>query len=771
MIFHHQPTLRALLLTALLIGSPVIAQGDETSGGEGKHADPAPEAPQQAANSGDPNEPPAEAQLFDRLLVIGSAEAAARAPGSAHFLGPEDLERQAYSDVHRILRQVPGVNIQEEDGYGLRPNIGIRGTGVDRSQKVTLLEDGVLIAPAPYAAPAAYYTPTAGRMESFEVRKGSGAIRQGPYTNGGALNYVSTSIPGSLHGRIDLSAGDERLRRARASLGDSGPRLGWLLETYQLETDGFKRLDGGGPAGFDLEDYLGKLRWTSRAEARVSQAVELKLGKTEQLGDETYLGLTQDDFDRDPLRRYASSAGDHIATDHEQFQLSYFVQPSERFSLTATLYRNDFFRNWHKLEKVAGTATAAVLADPGEFPDLAAILRGEEDSDPGALAVRNNRRDYFSRGIQAVLAWDLGSDDRPHDLEVGIRLHEDQEDRFQEDDLYQMLAGRRVFDELGAPGSNANRIADAEAVALFIQDTFSRGNWTLTPGVRVERIDLMRRDFGQADPRRTGASLEARANDLTEVIPGFGAEYRLDDSNRLFAGVHRGFSPPSPSSSQQVDAEESINYEIGWRHRAGDLTAEVIGFYNDYDNLLGNDTLSTGGRGTGDQFNGGAVEVTGIEAGLGLSLPAGSAVSLPFRLTYTFTEGEFRSSFATGFSDWAPRVQRGDELPYIPRHQLHAGVSVLGDRWAIHLDTSYSDRMRTRAGSGPIPREESIDARFLVDLKVEYDLSSRFNGRFKVWGQLLNATDEVYVASRRPAGLRPGRPRAALFGVSLDFPG
>ena len=31
--------------------------------------------------------------------------------------------------------------------------------------------------------------------------------------------------------------------------------------------------------------------------------------------------------------------------------------------------------------------------------------------------------------------------------------------------------------------------------------------------------------------------------------------------------------------------------------------------------------------------------------------------------------------------------------------------------------------------------------------------------------------DEVYVASRRPAGLRPGRPRAALFGISFDFPG
>ncbi len=761
-----KPSLLAMLLVATLSGTSGIALADEPS-----RAKPSEEATGEAAapatKPADPEEATEEVQLFDQLLVVGSAEAAAEAPGSAHFLTPQDLERQGYSDVHRILRQIPGVNIQEEDGYGLRPNIGIRGTGVDRSQKVTLLEDGVLIAPAPYAAPAAYYTPTAGRMESFEVRKGSGAIRQGPYTNGGALNYISTSIPGSFDGRIDLSAGDESLERAHATVGDSGRRFGWLIETYQLQTDGFKRIDGGGSAGFDLEDYLAKLRFTSRADARVYQAVELKLGKTKQLGDETYLGLTQDDFDRDPYRRYASSAGDNISTDHEQLQLRYLIQPGERFSLTATAYRNDFFRNWHKLESVAGTGTAAVLARPDEFPDLLAILRGQADSGPGALAVRNNRRDYASRGVQAVFAWELGGGDKRHDLEIGIRLHEDQEDRFQDDDLYQMLGGRRILNEPGTPGSNANRIADAEALAFFVQGTFSRGSWTVTPGVRVERIDLMRRDFGKTDPVRNGAALRIRRNDLTEVLPGLGAEYRLDDSNRLFAGVHRGFSPPSPSSSREVDAEESINYEIGWRHRADDVTAEIIGFFNDYDNLLGNDTLSTGGQGTGDQFNGGAVRVGGIEAGLGLDLPARSDRRFPFRLAYTYTQAEFRNTFETGFSDWAPRVERGDELPYIPAHQLHAGLSALGERWAVHLDTSYSDEMRTRAGSGPVPREESIGSRLVVDLKVEFDLSDSL----RVWGQLLNATDEVYVASRRPAGLRPGRPRAALFGIAFDVPG
>ena len=208
-----------------------------------------------------------------------------------------------------------------------------------------------------------------------------------------------------------------------------------------------------------------------------------------------------------------------------------------------------------------------------------------------------------------------------------------------------MLGGRRVFNGLGVPGSDANRIADAEALAVFIQDTFSRGRWTVTPGVRVESIDLMRRDFGKSDPERTGAALEARGNDLTEVIPGVGAEYRLSDSTRLFAGVHRGFSPPSPSSTQEVGAEESVNYELGWRHRAGDTKAEIVGFYNDYDNLLGNDTLSTGGQGTGDQFNGGEVEVNGIEASFGIEVAARSAISSAGRVT---SSADMRSASFSG---------------------------------------------------------------------------------------------------------------------------
>ncbi|MDX1741212.1 MAG: carboxypeptidase-like regulatory domain-containing protein, partial [Rhodothermales bacterium] len=244
--------------------------------------------------------------VVERVTLTGGVRGIENLPGSAHFISPLQLERFDYGDVSRVLRKIPGVNIQEEDGYGLRPNVGLRGTGSERSSKITVMEDGVLIAPAPYAAPAAYYFPTIGRMQAVEVRKGSSQIKYGPFTTGGALNLVSTQIPNRLAGRLDLSAGEDRARTVRANVGNSFERFGFLLETYQSATDGFKRLDGGGNTGFEKQDYLGKIRFSTRPDARVYQALALKVGYADEVSDETYLGLTDADYTASPRRRYAA---------------------------------------------------------------------------------------------------------------------------------------------------------------------------------------------------------------------------------------------------------------------------------------------------------------------------------------------------------------------------------------------------------------------------------------------------------------------------------
>ena len=80
---------------------------------------------------------------------------------------------------------MPGVFARDEEGFGLRPNIGIRGLNPTRSSKVLLLEDGIPLTYAPYGDNASYYHPPVDRFERIEVLKGSGQILFGPHTVGG----------------------------------------------------------------------------------------------------------------------------------------------------------------------------------------------------------------------------------------------------------------------------------------------------------------------------------------------------------------------------------------------------------------------------------------------------------------------------------------------------------------------------------------------------------------------------------------------------------
>ena len=700
----------------------------------------------------------------ERVNVVGHSSAIGRMPGAARIIEPAEMQKLqiATDDVHQMLRQIPGLNIQEEDGYGLRPNIGMRGTGTDRSSKITMMEDGILIAPAPYSAPAAYYAPVPGRMESLEVRKGSSQVKYGPITTGGVLNYVSRSIPSDLRARGSVAAGGDRTGKVSVNVGDAYRNAGWLVETFQLRNNGFKRLDGGGNTGTDLEDYMGKLRFNTTPTATRYQEVEFKAGRTEQVGRETYLGLTDEDFGRTPLRRYAASQRDVITSTHKQYQVRYlFAQ--RNWDVTTVGYRNDFHRSWYKLESVLGSGLGAVLAAPDRFAQHMALLTGA-DSAASALVIRNNNRTYYGAGVQSVLGISLSGPRLQHKIEAGLRYHRDEEDRFQHDDAYQMAAGRMALTRAGAPGSQTNQVVGASAVALFVSDTVTAGNWSFAPGVRVETIDFERIDYSRADPARiAGAStLDTSVN---VVVPGVGATYEVRPGAVIVGGVHRGFAPPGPGLAAETRPEESINYEIGTRLERGGVRGELIGFFNDYSNLLGRDTLSAGGTGDGDLFNGGEALTAGLEASLDWNPLAaeGRVFALPVRLSYTFTRAEFRDDFQSSYGPWGT-VRTGDDLPYVPRHQFNASVDLDRGIWRARLDATYVGRMRTTAGQGTFVPAASTDAHVVLGLSGEYALG----GAAALFASVQNLADRHYVVSRHPAGVRPGLPRSFLAGVKFD---
>jgi len=704
--------------------------------------------------------------VLEAKVIFGSKFEARNRTGSSYYISPEEIKRFNYTDINRTLRAVPGVNVYEEDGFGLRPNISLRGTSPERSAKITLMEDGVLIAPAPYSAPAAYYFPTIARMQAVEILKGSSQVQFGPFTTGGAINMISTEVPDNFGAFLNASYGSFQSGRLHAQFGDSRKNFGYAIEYLNYNSNGFKELDTGGDTGFDKNDLVTKFKVNTNPESRIQQALEFKFQYADETSDETYLGLTQDDFAATPFRRYAGSQADQMNTEHTQIMLTHTLDFSDYFRITTVGYRNNFKRNWYKLDYLTingeREGIADILASPDLFEDYFLVVSGAADSEADALSVKNNNREYLSTGIQTKFDLHWTGERTFHDVEIGLRYHFDEEDRFQWLDDYAMTNGQMMLTTEGIPGTDANRISDARAFAAFGMYKFKYDNLTLTPGLRYENITLSRDNFGSNDPGRTGTDLSQRENQVDIFIPGIGFNYNFQNIS-IFGGVHKGFSPPGNQEGQLP--EESVNYELGSRFSYGGFSGELVGFFNDFSNLLGSDLAATGGTGSLEQFNAGEVNVVGFELLLNYNILADSKnFRLPVTLGYTLTNTEFLNSFGSDDDLWG-EVNAGDELPYIPQHQLNTTISLEHSKFDLNLSGRYNGEFRTMAGSGPIPAEELVPANFVIDFAGKY----YYNENISLTLNVLNVLDETYAVARVPAGLRPGHPFGIFAGIALRY--
>ena len=314
--------------------------------------------------------------FLEPLVVIGGKDEVYNLAGSAAYLDAQEWREQGYTNINRMLGRVPGVYVREEDGFGNFPNISIRGSDGTRSEKVTLMEDGILAAPAPYSSPSAYYSPRAGRMSGLEVLKGSSQVRYGPQTTAGVINYLSTPVP---QGGSDdpnfywrSTYGTDNTFFNHAYYGDtvqtSNGDFGYLFEILQESSDGYRDLDGGGDTGFTVTEPMIKLFW--EPDTQMKQRFEFKYGRTDLDADETYVGLSEADFAANPFRRYAGTQFDNVQTEQNRTYLKWIAEPNEQFSFEAALYYNDFSRNWYKIRDVDVTDPADSCACVGGSSEL-----------------------------------------------------------------------------------------------------------------------------------------------------------------------------------------------------------------------------------------------------------------------------------------------------------------------------------------------------------------------------------------------------------------
>ena len=612
----------------------------------------------------------------ESVTIIGTKDDVKDLPGSGAVISNDDLQKAMDTDIQKILTAVPGIYMRTEEGYGLRPNISIRGTAIERSGKVTIMEDGVLVAPSPYTSSAAYYFPTTGRIHSVEVLKGPAVVSQGPQTIGGAINLISTPIPEVNSGKFVQEIGENGMARTHAYYGASQGNFGALVEVHEHSSDGFDSIANvGGDTGFDKSDLMIKARYSSGNHTVTFKRVDL-----EEDSNQSYVGLSQASFMANPRMRYGATAYDKMMNDGEQTSLTY-VGDFDNFDVVFTSWQNDYHRDWFKVSDFNNDKEHGEQDDINELisdanngsANAQAILDGQL---PVEIEYKHNNRYYTNEGYQFTVSTEIGV----HALTVGYRDMEDSESRIQAHEYADQAADgslSALYGYVGLSGSN-NRLRESSATSYYLEDTMDFGKLALTVGFRSEEYDQRHRRWGEgAGPNLTAVRITSVRDTFAENdhnTSSFGATYELSETTTLVAGFHEGMTPMFGA-----DPEEADNMELGVRYSEGTTNIEAFYFASDYSRLAAECTLVSGASCDADEsavFSGGEAEVSGLEFSGSWMLQGDNGVVYPISVNYTSTEATFKNSSS---SDYFGTVAAGDDLPYIPDSQSSIVVGFIND--------------------------------------------------------------------------------------------
>ena len=706
----------------------------------------------------------AEEVSIEVVEIIGSQEDAKEIAGSASVITEEELEVYEYTDIHKILSNVPGVNFRPEEGYGLRPNISIRGTYADRSGKVTLMEDGVLIAPAPYASSSAYYFPTAGRIAGVEVLKGPAAISQGPYTVGGAINLLSTPIADESGGLINQELGQDGTSRTHLHYSAVDTQVALLVESHTWDTDGFDSIKGSdADTGFDKDDIVLKLRLNSDPSLDgVYHELNIKYQDSDESSDQTYVGLADADFRKDAHSRYGLSAYDNMDNSHETTSFNY-VADFGNLELSATMYDNDFARNWFKVDKIDnnkvyghgnGINNIIAAANAGEAT-ASAILNGT-NAEAVEIKLKNNNRAYTSEGTDLKLQYTTEN----QSLTIGYRDTEDSEDRFQVYAYADWVNGQLGAMTVGSdPGySSNNRVTKAQATAFYINEEINFGALTVNLGYRSEDWEISQDRYIDAarSAIATDKGYPKQLADSDNSLMGFGATYEVNDTTQLFFGFHEGFTPTGGGA----DPEQADNLEMGVRYSDDNSYFEAVYFDTDYQNMFGECTASGGATGSceiGDSFNAGEASISGFELVAQTEMASDSGTKYPLSMIYTSTDASFDNTFDSDF--WGS-VTSGMDIPDLPDSQLalQAGFETQSGLKGSATYYAYGSTCSVASCAAGT----SIDSYNVIDASLTKIMSNKLD----VYMVIENITDETDVVARAPKnGARGQKPRSFTVGV------
>lgn len=690
------------------------------------------------------------AAIAEEMAVVGNRiadtpEEIQRIPGSVDVLDKKTLEISRVFNFAEALRKLPGINVRDDEGFGNRPHISIRGTNPTRATKVLLLEDGIPLTYAPYGDNATYFHPPIERFESIEVVKGSGQILYGPVTVAAVINYITPNPPEKPAGYLGLTGGNRDYFNGRIGFGGTWRGIGLLFDYTHKQGEGFRENVRSGIDDFSFKSVFG---------IGSKQAATLRASYYGEDSNVTYSGLTEDEFRANP--RQNPFRNDFFFGDRFGASATHAVVFDSSLTLSTNIYGAFFRRHWWR-QSSNSLQRPNDSADPncGGMANLNATCGNE-----GRL------REYYLFGVEPRFRWAHRLFEVRSDLDFGARIHVENQDRVQENGAFPTSRTGVIVED----NQRKN-----QAYSAFVQNRFLFGGWSITPGVRLEHILFDRTNrLGNGGRGVTGET------SLTQLVPGIGVSYNFMSRLTVFGGIHRGFAPPrtedvinnTTGGVVELDPELSWNYEVGIRsllHPGVKVDATL--FRLDFENQIVPASIA-GGLGA-TLTNGGETLHQGIE--IATRIDGGTILrsnhNVYFRTAYTYLpDAKFIGSRFSSIPGVGTVGVSGNRLPYAPEHLANFIVGYSNPRGidafveAVHVSDQFGDDLNTVIPS-PDGQRGLIPGYTVWNLTANYTVES---WRTTFFTSVKNLSDDTFIVDR-VRGILPGSPRLVHGGIKIRF--
>jgi len=510
-------------------------------------------------------------------------------------------------------------------GYGARSSFGIRG--------IKVIVDGI-----PETLPDGQ-----GSVDGIDIGSASQiTVIRSPssslYGNasGGAILIESERGPMIPFAEARTTFGDYNFKKQQIKTGGDTGKLNYLLNLSDTTIDGYR----------DHSKYE-NAQLNTRLEARLSPTSSLltTIHHTDQPAADDPGGLTSAESKSDPTqanpRNLLFDAGEEL----KQTRIGF-------------LYKTNLIEN-HDLE-------ARIYNTDRDFSNKLPFQDG---------GIVKLDRDFYGTGVKYTVEGDLG--EKPNRLLVGIDFDRQDDDRNRFDNL-QGVTGAKTFEQnelvtsLGAFLQNETKLSQ---IAEF------------TVGLRYDEVKFDVDDQFLADGDDSGTI------NFYQVSPMVGLSIQHGDNTHLYATISSSFETPTTTEfanpdgggfNQSLEAQKSINYEIGIKTKTSSYNFEAALFHIDVDNELTPFELPTQ---PGRTFfeNAGSSTRNGLE----LSYARQLAEQLSLSMAYTYSDFTFDR-----FTDTNGNEFDGNHSPGIPRDLLYLDFSWFGDSgFFAKWDVTYTGKI------------------------------------------------------------------------------